>query len=223
MSTVTYEVVGDPVGPTVTGGDIEDAALELLKDWLPRYLAAVEDQHGEERGKTPTPRGWGVTGQDWQKLIPDQLPCIILLAGGLRNPPEKEGGQGVLRATWGLGLIAFLSTAWGRESRRRCQWYARAIHLTLEQRPFSALGQPCAVRLRDEKYDQVDFPDSRTYAAALCAFDVHCREVAWANGGPPPGVQPPADPTEPFSPWVQVTDTEVDVINNPPDGSVEND
>jgi hypothetical protein len=206
------------VGPMVTGADIEDAVQDLLRAWLPRYLVAAELQHDYTPGSTPTPKGWAITGRDLQKLLSDQLPCVVLLSAGIGTPPQREG-TGVLSATWGVDIGIVFNAAWGRESRRHAQLYARAAQLVLQQRPLSALGQPCEVQWRGELYDELDFAGSRSYSASVCSFNVLCREVAWTDGGPPPEAVPPSDPTVPFVPWVQVTDTEVTVEPQPPDGS----
>jgi hypothetical protein len=66
-----------------------------------------------------------------------------------------------------------------------------------------------------ESYDEVDFSDTRTYSAAAAGFNIEVEDAWWRSGGPPPYVEPP-DPTVPFDPWVEVTDTGVTVENSPP-------
>jgi len=211
--------VGDEVGPMVTGGDIEDAVMAQLKAWLPRYLVAGEAQHGIPLGTTPVPKGWAITGRILDKLLSDQLPCVIVLAAGVGPSATEREATGALGAGWTLGVGVMFDAAWGRESRRRAQLYARAVQLALQQQPLSALDQPCKVDWRGESYDELDFPSSRTYSASVANFNVHCREVANSDGGPPPEAAPPADPTVPFVPWVEVSATEVTVNNEPLDRS----
>jgi len=220
VAATTATSAGTPgeVGPMVTGGDVEDAILELLKEWLSRYLAAGEMQHGITPGATPRPRGWAITERDVQKLLSDQLPCIVLLNAGINETPQRES-TGALTAVWGMSVAVVFNAAWGREARRRAQLYARAAQLALQQRPLVALGQPCEVEMLRERYDESDFADSRSYSASLASFNVLCREIANTNGGPPPGAVPPSDPTVPFVPWVEVVKTEVTVNNEPLDGS----
>jgi len=224
MNTLTVDayaattIPGDVVGPMVSGGDIEQAVLDQLKAWLPRYICAAEEQHGITKGSTPAPRGWAVTGRDLQKLLSDQLPCVVLLAAGIGTAPHREG-TGAYSATWGIDIGVVFNAAWGREARRRAQLYARAVQLCLVQRPLVALSQPCEVDWRGEVYDELDFADSRSYSASVCSFNVLCREVANSNGGPPPDAAPPADPTVPFVPWTEVAKTTVTVEKTPIDGS----
>ena len=210
---------GDEVGPMVTGADIEDAVLAQLKEWLPRYLVAGEEQHGLTKGSTPVPKGWAITGRILDKLLSDQLPCVIVLAAGVGPAATQREGTGVLGGDWTLGVGVMFDAALGRESRRRAQLYARAIQLVLQQRPLHALGQPCKVDWRGESYDELDFASSRTYSASVANFNVHCREVATTDGGPPPAAAPPGDPTVPFVPWVEVKKAEVTVEPEPLEGS----
>jgi hypothetical protein len=206
----------------VTGGDIEEAVLASLKEWLPRYLVAAETQHGLALGSTPPPKGWAVTGRILDKLLSDQTPCVIVLAAGVAPGATRREGTGVLSADWTLGVGVMFDAAWGRESRKRAQLYARAIQLVLQQRPLHALGQPCVVDWRGESYDELDFSSSRTYSASVANFNVHCREVATTDGGPPPEAVPPGVPTVPFVPWVEVSETEVAVQAEPlPKGAKE--
>jgi hypothetical protein len=210
-----------PVGPTITGGDIEDAVLDCLKTWLPAYICEVERQHPPmEVGSTPTPRGWAITGRDLAKLNTDQLPCVVLLAGGITGPPKKEGGEGSMTATFGAELGIVFEAAWGRSARRAAQLYARAMHLCVQQRPVLVGGQPLIVDWRGELYDELDFESSRSYSAAICSMNLTCTEVCWANGGPPPPAQPPDDATAPFEPWVEVIETDITVEHTPPPGEL---
>jgi hypothetical protein len=201
------------VGPFVTGGDVEEAVIETLKDWLPSYLADGERKHGWEVGSTPEPRGWALTGRDLQKFPSDQLPAIVVMAGGIILTPRKEGmGNGVLTATWGVDVGAIFNAAWGRSSRAHAQLYVRAIQLVLSQRPLGDLA--ATADWRGEVYDEIDFPSSRTYSAAVASFNIEVRDVAWANGGPPPLVEPPEDPTQPLDPWTPVVETDTEVVND---------
>jgi hypothetical protein len=193
----------------VTGGDVELAIMSTLRAWLPSYLAECDGLHGDERGTTPVPRGWAITGRDLQKLTSDQLPCVVIMAGGIIQAPVKEGGTGPLTAVWGVDVGVVFAAAWGRSSRAYAQRYAASLRTLLQQRPLDEL--PSAVDWRGEVYDEMDFADSRSYSASVCSFNVEVREVGWADGGPPPLVLPPQDPTVPFDGWVEVAETEADV------------
>lgn len=212
MSTATVA----EVGPMVGGADVELAVKTVLHDWLPSYIAEYERQHGMQVGATPVPRGWVFTGRDLAKMPGDQLPCVVIMAGGITNPPRREGGQGLLTVTWAVDVGAVFAAAWGGMSRLHAQLYATAVHTLLQQRPV-AVGDGAAVDWRAEGYDEMDFESSRSYSASIASFNLEVRGVGWADGGPPPHVTPPVDPTVAFDPWVDVQDTEVTVENQPPD------
>lgn len=202
------------VGPLITGGDIEHAVIDTLREWLPAYLSDAERKHGWEVGSTPTPRGWVRTGRNLQKLTSDQLPCMVIMAGGILQAPRKEGGLGVLTGAWGISVATIFHASWGAESRDHAQLYARCVQACLNQRPLEGLA--ASVDFRGEVYDELDIADSRSYSASVCAFSVEVREFAWADGGPPPRASAPGDPTAPWEDWVEVTQTEVTVQNTPP-------
>ena len=199
------------VGPSITGADVEGAVIATLRHWLPSYLADVEEKHGLERGSTPWPRGWAVTGRDLAKLNSDQLPCVVVMTGGILEAPRKEGAPGVLTCRWSLNVGAIFAAAWGGKSRAHAQLYVRAISLVMIQRPLE--GVDAVVDFRGETYDEMDFESSRSYSASIANFNIDIREVVWADGGPPPYVTPPDDPSQPFDPWVTVTETDIDLEN----------
>lgn len=208
------------VGPMITGADVESAVEATLREWLAPYLSECDALHGLARGTTAAPRGWAVTGRDLQKLTSDQLPCVVIMAGGITQPPTKFGGHGAYTAFWGVDIGSVFNAAWGRESRRHAQFYAAAIRVAMLQCPLASDDVTFAsVDWRGETYDEMDFADSRSYSASVVGFNVEVRDVADANGGPPPSSSAPVDPTEPFTPWIEVVETSVTVTNTPPDGT----
>ena len=198
----------------VAGFDVEDAVVTTLQTWLPAYVCEAERDHGWPVGSTPPIRGWAITGRDLQKLNSDQLPCIVVMAGGIVTPPIKRGPPGLLIATWGVEIGVVFSAAWGRASRRHAQLYAVATRTLMLQRPLDGLA--AEVDTRGEMYDEMDFSDSRTYSAAVCSFNVTIEGVGWSDGGPPVPATAPGDPTVPFDPWVTVVEVDVAVQNVPP-------
>ena len=64
-----------------------------------------------------------------------------------------------------------------------------------------------------EGYDELTFPDTRTYSASAGKFTVEVEDFMWRDGGPPPDAQPPSDPTVPFVPWTEVREVDIQVTN----------
>ena len=168
MSVTT---ISAEVGPMITGNDIEQALIAVLKAWLPSYLAEAERQHGWPVGKTPAPRGYVQTGVALEKWPQDQLPCIVIMAGGINTKPRVEGSPGTLTAIWNVQVGAIFSSAWGDSSRAHSQLYAAAIRTCLIQRPLESVR--AEVDYQGEIYDLLDFDEGRTYSASVVSFAVN--------------------------------------------------
>lgn len=199
------------IGPFLTGGDVERAVTDTLKAWLPSYIAQGERDHDLVAGDIPAPRGWAITGRDLDKFTSDQLPCVIVMAGGIVLRPLPQGYPGKTTAIWVMDVGAFFNAAWGGKSRQHCQLYVRAISLCLLQRPL--IGLPSVVDFTGESYDEVDFAATRTYSVCVGQFTIEVEGMLWRDGGPPPYVEPPADPTAPLDGWVPVSETDIAVTN----------
>lgn len=205
------------IGPIITGGHVERALVDLLKEWLPSYLCECERKVGAEVGSTPWPRGWAITGRDLEKYVSDQLPCVIVMAGGVTTRPRVSGTNGSMTGVWDVDMGIILNAAWGYLSRWYAQLYERAISLVVVQRPLvlddTHIG---VVDFAGEGYDELSFPDTRTYSASAGKFTVEVEDFMWRDGGPPPDAQPPSDPTVPFVPWTEVRDVDIEVTNTIP-------
>jgi hypothetical protein len=202
------------IGPFVTGADVEAAIISTLKDWLPSYLAEGERKHGLTAGDIARPKGWAITGRELNKFTSDQLPVIVVMAGGILVKPLVHGSPGSTTAVWQVDVGCIFNAAWNDKARQHAQLYVRAIGLTLLQRPLE--GLVCVVDQVGENYDELDFSESRTYSGARGRFTVEVEDTMWRSGGPPPYVTPPTDPDAPLDPWTQVTGTDVEVDNTPP-------
>ena len=205
------------VGPMVSGADVEAAVKKTLHDWLWSYLAEYEGQHQIVPGTIARPRGWSVTGRDLQKLTPDQLPCVVLMSGGVIQQPVKTAAPGRYTARWSVDLGVVFSAAYGDSSRRDMQAYVCAMCVLLMQRPLEGLPGARVDWRGGEVYDEMDFDSSRTYSAGVVGFDIEVENVRWSDGGPPPYAAPPTDPNAPLDPWTTVTSADVTVENQPPD------
>ena len=218
------------VGPMVSGYAIEAAVELTLRNWLTAYLCEAERQHGIEAGLTAWPKGWAHTGSDLEKFAQDQLPCIVIMAGGIVNRPVYQAmpaaigriavPRGNMTATFVVEVAVILNAAWDRTSRRSSQLYVAALRTCLQQRPLDVPDEftfdlTAEIREVGEEYDPLDFERTRTFAAAGVKVDVSVENVGLTDGGPPPDATPPIDPTHPFDPWQQVSSTDVEVNKRP--------
>lgn len=202
------------IGPVITGGVVERELVKVLKDWLPGYLCECERKLGAEPGSTPWPKGWAITGRDLEKYVSDQLPCVIVMAHGVTTPPRRTGSPGSMTGVWNVDVGVIFNAAWGYLSRWHAQLYIRAIVLTLTQRPLVLDGTHAAVvDFEGEAYDELTFPDTRTYSASVAVFTIEVEDMMWRDGGPPPAAEPPSDPTMPWVPWTEVREVDIEVTN----------
>lgn len=227
MSTIPFLERAE-VGPMVSGYLVEMAVEQTLRDWFTAYLCEAERQHGLDAGSIAWPRGWGHSGTDLQKFAPDQMPCFVIMSGGVTDKPVRTAmpatpgnkfalPAGNLTAKFRIDVASIFNAAYSDSARRDVQLYAVAVRQCLLQRPFESLA--CTVDVVEEGYDGLDFERTRTYAAGGVAFDITVESVGWTAGGPPPDATPPVDPTQPFPPWAQVQDTDVSVDKRPLDES----
>jgi hypothetical protein len=200
------------IGPVITGADVERAVLDTLKLWLESYLRECEHRRGEPVGALPAPRGWLVTGRGLEKFTSDQLPCVIVMSGGIVVKPTPHAYPGALTCVWHLDVGTIWNAAWGTLSREHAQLMVRAMTLTLLQRPLGDLA--AVVDFTGERYDELDFAETRTYSAAVAQFTVEVEEALWRDGGPPPFATP-GEPASPFDPLTVVTETGVTVEQLP--------
>jgi hypothetical protein len=200
------------IGPVTIGADIEHALIDTLKAWLPSYLRECERKRDMPVGAIPTPRGWLITGRDLAKYTSDQLPCVIVMSTGIVVKPLAQGYPGSMMCVWHVDVGTIWNAAWGDLSREHAQLYVRAMALTLLQRPLEDLAG--VVDFMGERYDEIDFADTRTYSAAVGQFTVEVEDVLWRAGGPPPYVTP-GDPDIPWGPWTPVQETGVTIDKVP--------
>lgn len=206
------------VGPIVTGSDVEHSILSTLQNWLVSYLRECEKWRGLDIGALPEPRGWLITGRELEKYTSDQLPCVIVMAGGVTVKPLAQGFPGSMTFVWTVDVGTIWNAAWGKLTRDHAQLMLRCIALTLVQRPLDTAWHgsaqfPCVVDYVGETYDEIDFGDTRTYSAGVARFTVEVEDVMWRAGGPPPYVTP--GDANAFDQWVDVKETGVTVNKVP--------
>ena len=193
-------------GAITHGGLVEKAARDLLKPWMPAYLAEIERQLDRTPGSLPKPRSW-TNMIDVDRWPEDQLPCVVLICPGTYSEPISEG-DGEHRVTWELRVATVVS---GKPDARErmldnAKIYAAAVRTCVLQHP-SLGGFAQGVSWLGEAYDDIPIDRSRTLASGEVAFAVQVDDVASAFDGP---AEPPEDPLEDPGDWP--TATEVPVV-----------
>lgn len=197
-------------GPIVTGHDVEQWCLALLKRWTGTYLAEVERQAGLVAGDLARPRAYVIT-PTLDRWPEDQLPAVLLVSPGLAERPVKDGG-GYYRARWEMAAACHVSARTELEAHAMAQRYTAALMRLFIQRP-SLDGKANGVDWLEESYDQLDHDSTRSLAVGFARFTVQADNIALANAGPATPSDPLDPDTQPWPDWPLVETVDVDVEN----------
>jgi len=182
-------------GPIVSGGDVEAWCVDLLRTWYGTYLSEVERQAGLDAGTLQRPRAV-VRVPSLDKWPEDQLPALLVISVGTAETPLKQG-SGSYRARWDVGTACICSARGEAETRAIAMLYGAALRALFIQRP-SLDGRAHGTVWTSETYDDLDYDDGRTLAAAIVGFTVEVHDVVVGNAGP----LAPDDPLDPDTqPW----------------------
>ena len=208
-------------GRLVGAGHIEDAAIGVLRLWLPSYLWEVERQSGETAGSIALPRSYRISSEV-EKMPEDQTPCVVVASPGIADLPGTNGAR-QYQAQWTLEASAIVSARGGMEdvatprALRLARLYALAMRACLIQQ---ADDESYLFR-RDwigEEYGVLPSIDDRTICVAKVRLQIEVPDVLTSDAGPiePLGPPPEAEPPSPDSPeWPQAIDSDVEVIKTP--------
>lgn len=185
-------------GRIISGEDVEQWCLDLLKKWSGTYLAEVERQHGIEPGLIPRVRAW-VTSPSFDKWPEDQIPAVVLQSVGTGEAPLRDG-DGRHRARWVMQCDSIVSARTQAESHTLSMLYAAAHRAVLLQRP-SLEGHAAGLRWLGDDYTQLPYDDIRSLAAAQFTFEVEVDDVVTSVAGPTTPGDPQDPETDPWAPW----------------------
>lgn len=213
MSTVDESIFG----PIVTGHDVEQWVLDLLKRWSSTYLAELERTHGYEACVLPRVRGWSY-GTTFDKWPEDQVPGVLVICPGLVPPPERDGA-GRYRARWNVQVGCLCSARTQAESHELAQLYVAAHKLIVAQHP-SLEGHAAGNAWVDETYGPLDYDDTRSLYAGYASFAIEVDDVLTSFGGPVTPSDPLSDPCVPWEPWPLVETHDETIEHYPPPQSL---
>lgn len=197
------------IGPIITGGDVEAAALTMLRKWCSTYLAEAERQTGRPVGSLPRPRAWTTT-PDFEHWPEDQLPCVMLISPGLQEAPLADGA-GAYRVRFMLGLAAVVSAATAVETADLAKLYCATLRTCLVQHQ-SLEGFAHGVVWLDEDYDDLPTADTRSLGAGQAIFSIEVDGFARRWNGPPyPDASVPEPDTGPIPDDAIATDVVVEI------------
>lgn len=209
MTVVADETI---FGRIITGFDVEQWVLALLKKWSGTYISEVERQHGYPAGTLQRVRGWGVA-PSFDKWPEDQIPGVLVVSPGLVPPPVKVG-TGRYRARWRVDVGAICSASTPTKSHEQAQMLIAAHKAIVIQRPSLEVGAIAADWV-DEQYDPLTFDDTRSLYAGYASLAVEIDDVVSTSHGPTTPDDPRVPETDPWPPWQRVDTVDVDVLSVP--------
>lgn len=194
-----------PFDPVVTRIQIADAVKELLKDWLPAYIAEIERQNTLTAKSLPMPRSYS-TRTEVTKWGEDQTPAVVIVCPGLSGPPRRDG-NGVWAAPWGIAVGVITSGTYQRTVIENASYYGAAVRACLLQRGTLLNDLAGSVVWLDESYTDIPENESRSLAAARIEFEYLIPAAVNDMAGPAPSVDPPEDPYVAPEAWPTVETT----------------
>lgn len=157
--------------------------IDILKKWMPTYIAELERQIGWSRKPIPSPRSW-TTRTRFTHYPEDQLPQCIVVSPGLADPPKKSDG-GMFTAEWSVGVGVIVSAKDEASTKALARFYAACVRAIMIQHQ-SLDNKANGVIWYDESYDDIE--DEEDTARNLCAgtgyYRVRVEDVVTWPGGP---------------------------------------
>lgn len=197
--------------PLVHAGQVEQAALAILKKWIWTYIGFSEQRYGYQPRALPNVRGWAVTGTlDLERWPEQQIPCLILISPGLADQPyQRDEGYD---AAWRLDVGVIVDASTQEAAHALVRVYAAAVRECLCQQTWDS-DLVNDARWIGEAYDDTPVDKRRTLAAARLTFTVTVDDVLTFQPIPttpdplpdPPGGGRPDYPGTPTAETITVT------------------
>lgn len=199
-------------GPLVTNVDVDDAVLDMLKQWMPTYLAQTERERGQSIGrfKRPEEASYASTLEDDE--FPDhKLPAIFVTSANTTGQPDKDG-DGLYMASWNVVVSSVVRGRRANEARWIAAMFEGAVRRIMVQQAMPINGE---IRWTATNVAPVKDPTpaNRPLAAGIGTYVVYVDHVLQEGVGP---IEVQPDPSEAFDPLAQVRRVDVDVVGLPP-------
>lgn len=205
-------------GRLVGANHVEDAALGVLREWLPTYIYEVERQSGLAPGNIALPRSWRISSEV-EKMPEDQTPAVVLSSPGISTLPLTNGArqyqaQYVLEAAGVISARGGMEEAGTPRALRLARLYALALRACLVQQA----DDDSYLFRRDwigEEYDVLPSIDDRTICVAKVRFSIEVPDVLTSDAGPIDPMAPEGTPLAESPEWPLAVESDVDVIKVP--------
>lgn len=182
-------------GPMVTNGDVAAAVRDTMREWVPFYLAQVDDDHDLERGTTAPPRLW-LTRSELGRFADEEPPILIVACPGTIGDPVRHKGSSASYGAWfqvNIGVTAGGATEDG--SYDLADRLGAAVLYTVAQQGDMG-GLAAGSVWKGNRSDPV--PPARRLMASETLVHVFVDRIVDSRGVLPRAVPP--DPTDPADP-----------------------
>lgn len=157
-----------------TGGDVEQAVISHLEEWVTTYLAEIERQQGIPPKSLPTVDHW-VSTNEFRKWAEEQTPVGVVISPGISDDPVKDG-EGTYRAKWHVGIAVVIKGRNRAEVSENAKLYAAAVRgAMLQHRSLGGFAR--GVEWKDETYTDVPTKSERTMGSAQSVFEIEVPET----------------------------------------------
>lgn len=168
----------DVFGPIITGKDVREAVVVMIKRWEPTYRALINDRYDKA---LPAFRSY-VAAVDLDKMVEDQVPSCVVVAPGLMDVPERHARDGYV-ARWAVGVGVVVSGLSRENTLELAELYAAIVRSIILQQ-YDESGIINATYWVGERYDELDTTNARTLAAGVVQFGMDVESVVNPIFGP---------------------------------------
>ena len=204
-------------GRLVGAHHVEDAAIAMLRDWLPTYLHEVARQSGVTPGTIATPRSYRVSAEP-EKMPEDQTPCVVVISPGVSDSPLTNGAR-QYTAQFRIDLGIVVSARGGMEeggsprALRLARLYALAMRAAMAQQSDEEY-----LFRRDwlgEDYDLLPSIDDRTICVGRVRYAIEVPDVLTTDAGPLDPMPPETVPLPDSPEWPLATSHDEQIVKVP--------
>jgi hypothetical protein len=180
-------------GPIVLPTDVALAVKATLEEWVPFYLAEIDEQQGLERCTTKAPGSWNVA-TDMDRWLEETPPAGLIVCPGTEGAPEKHGPDASYGAWFRVNIGVTAGGATEEGSFDLGGRLGAAVYTTIaQQADIGGLAE-------DTRWGGMNVAPTRNrkLMAAECIALVHVRHVVATRGPLLPKIapDPPCDPAD---------------------------